>query len=1170
MMNNNRETPQLLDQQLREGQSKLENLLAQAINAEDVPNLQLTSPVQPPVTNTTAITANRLDYISPYADRLPTSRDLFNRKRVMDITPKMMRFVEEYRDWSGVNEKGEPTGPAAGYDLDWIRNFDKTGMSRGAISKETGQRRTYEYNRINRLYKEIRAGIRNPKVASVHKDEIITKEKFLTLVENMNPDLGGTSKDLLTNLLNNGFVVEGQNTMTGLETFRTAVKNFPESYLRESSALFQPSTYKALGLLTAEIAPELLISPAYAMFSDARAIADLQKGKTPLLDSVYEMYASIYDLGSTAGREKFKNYLAAEPAAVLADFATLLSFSAVGTAKLATLLPKLTATKFIPVLENVQKAANLLDASTLTTYGMGKALRGIAEIPPIVAQFMSGKPRTLYREALFGPLEKGNKSTFRAVLNGTIAPRDIVDRVSVGLRNIRNSRNVDYQGWLEEVSQIQSDIDLTNLKEEVLPRLLKENLRGTDEPNFRISTNPAMTWMFDNMKEGRLPSTDGADTAQTISHSLREYWALPEPRPSFGEFLSEQAQTSELYTMWASADRPIPSNASSQQALKAYLDDAHDFAVEQGIGQRPTRASLEAQRGPRYSAQMLKELQKRWDLLYASITDNEFMRTALVMFPPYEHPWHSRGPAGTLAEPGTAPARQFHQEVLRNIISETPLPPLYPEAVKTQLRTLEQVLAETNLNPTTKKPDYNKARQIMQEQLAMDKQNLEYKLQRDMAEMQQMFPGASRQVTPLGVQHETALDPLALDLQQGDVQNILTQQVDLDDFINQLGDVLEESGPEADALPVTMNNIQPGASLPFDFNGNLYEYGDYIGYVYDWGRTGINDPASRAAIDDIVRTIEGWGNRPDGRDLKPIKVDLLKQQIGKWWDPDKNASAFVSKMYQEVRKVLDEALPDHDILNMTIDGQETTVKGIIKERTKNTITIEPHSAEPFLLTNSSGTTRVDTNDMTFDLDQVNSIEPVKGYASHTKNYETISEMIKEFEKTMGASPNEKLSPATVDTQLKKLTTVLKNNEEIRLDLVRSIEDATQEDIVGMLAGYMAKETMPARITLYATIGAQGGAMLTGLWRPEMIIPLAFMFPRATATWMNGLGIGAATIKKWRDAVASSKTGKAAAAMAVQKVLRTEQQQQNVEKSKASMRRGDKSAIQQLQLDMTLQ
>ena len=401
------------------------------------------------------------------------------------------------------------------------------------------------------------------------------------------------------------------------------------------------------------------------------------------------------------------------------------------------------------------------------------------------------------------------------------------------------------------------------------------------------------------------------------------------------------------------------------------------------------------------------------------------------------------------------------------------------------------------------------------------------------------------------------------------MQNILTQQVDLDDFINQLGDVLEESGPEADALPVTMNNIQPGASLPFDFNGNLYEYGDYIGYVYDWSRTGINDPASRAAIDDIVRTIEGWGNRPDGRDLKPIKVDLLKQQIGKWWDPDKNASAFVSKMYQEVRKVLDEALPDHDILNMTIDGQETAVKGIIKERTKNTITIEPHSHSPFLLPYYDRRDQF-LKSYTFDLDQVNSIEPVKGYASHTKNYETISEMIKEFEKTMGASPNEKLSPATVDTQLKKLTTVLKNNEEIRLDLVRSIEDATQEDIVGMLAGYMAKETMPARITLYATIGAQGGAMLTGLWRPEMIIPLAFMFPRATATWMNGLGIGAATIKKWRDAVASSKTGKAAAAMAVQKVLRTEQQQQNVEKSKASMRRGDKSAIQRLQLDMTLQ
>jgi hypothetical protein len=1160
-MNNNRETPQLLDQQLREGQSKLENLLAQAINAEDVPNLQLTSPVQPPATNTTAITANRLDYISPYADRLPTSRDLFNRKRVMDITPKMMRLVEQYRDWSGVNEKGEPTGPAAGYDLDWIQNFDKIGMSRVAISKETAQRRKYEHNRIKRLAKEIEAGFRNPKVASIHKDEIISKEKFLTLVENIPPDSGTTSEELLTLLLNEGFVVEGQNTMTGQETFRTALRSFPKSAYREATALFQPSTYKALGLLTAEVAPELLISPAYAMFSDARAIADLQTGKTPLLDSVYEMYASVYDVGSAAGRERFKNYLATEPGAVLADIGTLLSFSAAGTAKLATVLPKLNATKLVPILENVQKAANLLDASTITTYGMGKALRGIAEIPPVVAQFMSGKPRMMYREALFGPLEKGNKSGFRAVLNGTIAPRDIVDRVAVGLRNLRNSRNVDYQGWLEEVSQMQGDIDLTNLKEEVLPRLLKENLRGTDEPNFRVSTNPAMTWMFDNMKEGRLPSTDGADTARTISHSLREYWALPEPKPSFGEFLSEQAQTSELYTMWASADRPIPSNASSQQALKAYLDDAHDFAVEQGIGQRPTRASLEALRGPRYSAQMLKELQKRWDLLYASITDNEFMRTALVMFPPYEHPWHSRGPAGTLAEPGTAPARQFHQEVLRNIISETPLPPLYPEAVKTQLRTLEQVLAETNLNPTTKQPDYNKARQIMQEQLAMDKQNLDYKMQRDLAEMRQMFPGASGGLAP---HLETALE-------HGDVQNILTQQVDLDDFINQLGDILEESGPEADALPVTMNNIQPGASLPIDFNGNLYEYGDYIGHVYDWSRTGINDLASRAAIDDIVRTIEGWGNRPDGRDLKPIKVDTLKQQIGKWWDPDKNASSFVSKMYQEVRKVLDETLPDHDILNVTIDGQVNTVKGIIKERTKNTITIEPHSAKPFLLTNSSGTTWVDANDMTFDLDQVNSIEPVKGYASHTKNYETISEMIKEFEKTMGASPNEKLSPATVDTQLKKLTTILKDNEEIRLDLVRNIENATEEDIVGMLAGYMAQDMMPARFALSATIGTQGLALVGGYgWRSEMIIPLLFMFPRATATWMNGLGIGAATIKKWRDAIASSKTGKAAAQMAKQKVLRTEQQRQNIEKSKASMRRGDKSAIQQLKLDMTLQ
>ena len=194
-MNNNRETPQLLDQELREGQSRLENLLAQAKDVTDVTDFQLTPVAQPPITNTTAITMNRLDYISPYADRLPVSRDLFNRKRVMDITPKMMRFVEEYRDWSGVNEKGEPTGPPAGYDLDWIRNFDKAGMSRGSISKETGQRRKYEYNRINRLYKEIRAGIRNPKVASIHKDEIITKEKFLTLVEKMNPDLGGTSED---------------------------------------------------------------------------------------------------------------------------------------------------------------------------------------------------------------------------------------------------------------------------------------------------------------------------------------------------------------------------------------------------------------------------------------------------------------------------------------------------------------------------------------------------------------------------------------------------------------------------------------------------------------------------------------------------------------------------------------------------------------------------------------------------------------------------------------------------------------------------------------------------------------------------------------------------------------------------------------------------------------
>lgn len=128
------------------------------------------------------------------------------------------------------------------------------------------------------------------------------------------------------------------------------------------------------------------------------------------------------------------------------------------------------------------------------------------------------------------------------------------------------------------------------------------------------------------------------------------------------------------------------------------------------------------------------------------------------------------------------------------------------------------------------------------------------------------------------------------------------------------------------------------------------------------------------------------------------------------------------------------------------------------------------------------------------------LREVPEYAKMTKGYSEATKLIKDIESTLMAGKNYK-----PDQTLRRISSALRENFEMRKELLNILGDKTGEDITGQVAGYAANQWIPRG--LIGKLGAGGvayGSVASGL-NPWMASLLATSSPRAVGEFLNIYG-----------------------------------------------------------------
>jgi hypothetical protein len=140
------------------------------------------------------------------------------------------------------------------------------------------------------------------------------------------------------------------------------------------------------------------------------------------------------------------------------------------------------------------------------------------------------------------------------------------------------------------------------------------------------------------------------------------------------------------------------------------------------------------------------------------------------------------------------------------------------------------------------------------------------------------------------------------------------------------------------------------------------------------------------------------------------------------------------------------------------------------------------------------------------------VDQAPKYAEVMKGYEQASDLIREIEKTLSVNPN-----ASVDTALRKLTSVLRNNVSTnygrRAELVDFLQRAGAPHLMQKLAGQMLSSVAPrglGRVLAGSEGASAAGAMATG--NPALAATLLGGLAASSPAVMGGaaFGLGAAT------------------------------------------------------------
>lgn len=129
------------------------------------------------------------------------------------------------------------------------------------------------------------------------------------------------------------------------------------------------------------------------------------------------------------------------------------------------------------------------------------------------------------------------------------------------------------------------------------------------------------------------------------------------------------------------------------------------------------------------------------------------------------------------------------------------------------------------------------------------------------------------------------------------------------------------------------------------------------------------------------------------------------------------------------------------------------------------------------------------------------LDKIPGYRDMTKAYRESSELIEDLQKALSLG-----TKASDDTAIRKLTSIMRDNNEVRLALVRDLERISGANISGMVAGQQLNRWMPRGLMQVLLPGAAVGQLALGSIGWGILPTLAVTSPKTVATFLKGLGM----------------------------------------------------------------
>ena len=128
---------------------------------------------------------------------------------------------------------------------------------------------------------------------------------------------------------------------------------------------------------------------------------------------------------------------------------------------------------------------------------------------------------------------------------------------------------------------------------------------------------------------------------------------------------------------------------------------------------------------------------------------------------------------------------------------------------------------------------------------------------------------------------------------------------------------------------------------------------------------------------------------------------------------------------------------------------------------------------------------------------------VPGYVEMTKGYSEATKLIKDIESNLMLRKEGMSGRITADNTLRRLSSALRENFEMRKDLLETLGSESGADIAGQVAGYVGSQWIPRGGI--AKLGVGGSLYYLHLFNPKLWPVLAASSPRVMGEFLNAFG-----------------------------------------------------------------